>query len=183
MGKSINVILSFNDIFSNKEQGGGLGVGEDSGNQATFDRRAGSLPYIAMAGNFFHPTHPHPHTDHPIDFINPDCYLLGKKRKIDEGSSWRIPDGIICRRRCIFSTTTPLFFCSSFCRRMVRHLAQRAGHPGVRTRGPGAAAEARMGSPVPPRTTLALTPWLITQNDWLSVKSPKSQLNHRSVSD
>ena len=41
--------------------------------------RPGGLPYIAMAGNFFHPTHPHPHTDHPIDFINPDCHLLGKK--------------------------------------------------------------------------------------------------------
>ena len=33
-----------------------------------------------MAVNFFHPPHPHPHTDHPIDFMNPDCHLLRKKR-------------------------------------------------------------------------------------------------------
>ena len=31
-----------------------------------------------MAGNFFHPPHPHSHTDHPIDFINRDSHLLGK---------------------------------------------------------------------------------------------------------
>ena len=38
-----------------------------------------------MAGIFFHPTHSHPHTDHPIDFINPDCHLLGKKSLVGVG--------------------------------------------------------------------------------------------------
>ena len=32
-----------------------------------------------MAGIFCHPPHPHTHTDHPIDFINPDSHLLGEK--------------------------------------------------------------------------------------------------------
>ena len=32
-----------------------------------------------MAGNFFHPPHPHAQAHHPIDFINPDCNLLGIK--------------------------------------------------------------------------------------------------------
>ena len=40
--------------------------------------RAGSSPYIAMAGKIFQPTHPHTHTPHLIDFINPECHLLGK---------------------------------------------------------------------------------------------------------
>ena len=40
--------------------------------------RAGSSPYIAKAGKIFQPTHPHTHTPHLIDFINPDCHLLGK---------------------------------------------------------------------------------------------------------
>ena len=31
-----------------------------------------------MAGNFFHPPHPIPHTDYLIDFINPASHLLGK---------------------------------------------------------------------------------------------------------
>ena len=39
---------------------------------------AAVIPTYPMAGNFFHPTHPHPHTDHPIEFINPDSHLLGK---------------------------------------------------------------------------------------------------------
>ena len=41
--------------------------------------RAGSSPYIAMAGKIFQPTHPHTHTPHLIDFINPACQLLGKR--------------------------------------------------------------------------------------------------------
>ena len=40
--------------------------------------RAGSSPYIAKAGKIFQPTHPHTHTPHLIDFINPDCHLSGK---------------------------------------------------------------------------------------------------------
>ena len=32
----------------------------------------------AIAGKIFHPPHPHTHTHHLIDFINPDCRLLGK---------------------------------------------------------------------------------------------------------
>ena len=38
-----------------------------------------SVPY-PMAGKIFIPTPPHTHTDHTIDFINPDCHLLGKKK-------------------------------------------------------------------------------------------------------
>ena len=33
----------------------------------------------AIAGKIFHPPHPHTHTHHLIDFINPDYCLLGKK--------------------------------------------------------------------------------------------------------
>ena len=35
-----------------------------------------------MAGNFFHPPHPHAQAHHPIDFINPDSRLLGKKNHV-----------------------------------------------------------------------------------------------------
>ena len=31
-----------------------------------------------MAGNFFHPPHPHAQAHHPIDFINPASQILGK---------------------------------------------------------------------------------------------------------
>ena len=37
-----------------------------------------------MAGNFFHPPHPHAQAHHPIDFINPDCHLLGKTKQEKE---------------------------------------------------------------------------------------------------
>ena len=51
--------------------GSGGGVGREWDGRRIFNRRAGrpgGLPYIAMAGNFFHLPHPHPHADHPIDF-------------------------------------------------------------------------------------------------------------------
>ena len=37
------------------------------------------LTYLEMQRSAHHPAHPHPHPDHPIDFINLDCHLLGKK--------------------------------------------------------------------------------------------------------
>ena len=43
--------------------------------------RAAGCPYpTPWPGKFFHAPPPPTHTDHTIDFINPDCHLLGKKK-------------------------------------------------------------------------------------------------------
>ena len=86
--------------------GAGTGTGTD-GCRAC--RPAGPFgQHSPRPGTFFHPPPPHTHTDITIDFINPDCHLLGKKylasikqnrRKIrvPRGSKGFIIDIINCR--------------------------------------------------------------------------------------
>ena len=49
-------------------------------------RRAGpaGCPTTAMAGTFFTSTDIHTHSCYPNDFTDPDCHLLGEKRKREE---------------------------------------------------------------------------------------------------
>ena len=59
----------------------GTGAGAGAGTMVPEARPAGAavIRTYPMAGNFFHPPHPHAQAHHPIDFINPDSHLLGKK--------------------------------------------------------------------------------------------------------